>query len=904
MHKYSTRDVLSATHIDFTDGSMWRVDNKKSFWEWYCTTQDKSCMTLREVPGKNRPVRYDLIVSSHTDIADNGPYEVVSIIQNRIAKSFTVSEEKVELICVVTSCEKGNMVKYRLHFPYCVSDNVYINGKLRDNVVSDIADSGILGTKNAMAIYPNVVPDLDWTLYGSDDMVFEYIQSHKASNMPISSVYKGTYLGGCMQGKSLAALPILLSCEFGNYASSVLTPTVGVPQNKKDVYNNSILQRGNLQENINPKNMYSSYSDAPHTSYGGYNNKVRNQNNSQIYVRQKDVFVGEEDDVSVSRILLPMVDKYRCGDVGELLEIGRALYKCYKGRIAGCEQWINFTRDYDDVCLTNDEMRQKWRSFSCKHNMGIKSIAWFARIDSPEKYEQWNNERMECQLRYAMGACHTEVARLAWLYLWLDYACCGVRDRGWYRFTGHKWEEADNAIVLKSTISGKFRKYILGKRAELANNAHKEEYSSDKEGIEGSITKLTNLAKLLASQPYKRSLVAELGEFFYEKDFDKKLDSNDNITGIDNGVIEVCGDTATIRDGRPSDYTSLSTGISVPDYTVESPEVLQCIEWFKKCFCDDELYHYFLRAASSVLKGGNQDKVLIFFLGVKSNNSKTMIKKLFEYALGTYCVTVPASAFTKTNRGGPNPEIAQTRGARLVFVNEPEAEESMRSTYLKMLCGDDRFFARKCGKDGGPIEPKFLIVVIANQIPPLQADNAMKERLKSVPFDSVWCKEAANLSEEERWEQRLFVRDRYFSDKIPQLAPAFLWLMTQIYPEYCNEGLEEEPEAVKASTEAYWKDNDPYSVFIEEMMSEVIVHGSVSEDAPGGILDTNTRVSLTAVRSTFNMWYNSCYASGSRPPNRATFKTEMVRRIGEVNRKGEWVGWAIKATNQHRDTEQ
>jgi len=393
--------------------------------------------------------------------------------------------------------------------------------------------------------------------------------------------------------------------------------------------------------------------------------------------------------------------------------------------------------------------------------------------------------------------------------------------------------------------------------------------------------KITKLIKHLKNNTFINAVIRQCKTKFFDEKFIEFMEKDYTLTGLENKIIEVTDTDAYIRDGKPEDYITKSTKhIWYDKFTWQSKPVRQCMEWFKRVFPDKELLEYFLKFSASCLVGRNSEKTIQVWTG-SGDNSKSMIKKLFEKALGSYCVTAPVSLITaqkRTSSSGPNPELARADGTRLLFVQEPAKNETINEGILKELTGGDTFFARSLHRDGKEIEATFKFAMPCNEIPPVYKDPATMKRMSIVPFLSRFADESeVPETEEEQFQKLVFLKDYYFENKIPRFAPAFLWIMVQYFSKYKKEGLKT-PKIVKEHTENYWRNMDIYLKFSQENF----------RDAPG------EKVSKTEVYQTFRRWHQENYPN-TRTPNRDIVVKELSSRWNqEPDDEGNWEGFQIK----------
>jgi phage/plasmid-associated DNA primase len=188
-------------------------------------------------------------------------------------------------------------------------------------------------------------------------------------------------------------------------------------------------------------------------------------------------------------------------------------------------------------------------------------------------------------------------------------------------------------------------------------------------------------------------------------------------------------------------------------------------------------------------------------------------------------------------------------------------------------------------ENGEDIELTIKLIMSANNIPNItEPDEAIKNRVKIIPFGSVWCANAP-ISEEEQMATRTFKMDPDFEKRIPILASAFLWILVQYFPKYCAEGLKD-PQSVIDYTREYWNNNDIIGKFVSDNVKEAYV----SE----GVRDMNSKVTMNELYTEFKTWFRSSYPQ-DRLPNRDVVRADFIKRWGRSGSDG-WIGLFLPKT--------
>ena len=396
----------------------------------------------------------------------------------------------------------------------------------------------------------------------------------------------------------------------------------------------------------------------------------------------------------------------------------------------------------------------------------------------------------------------------------------------------------DDTYELRMEISRDFIKRFERYRMGIGIRQQEMQAEVSRQQAEQLMKKVHGAIARLKTGSFKNNLIKEAREWFYKPRFDEWIDENHRMMGLNDAVLEIVGNKAVIRDGKPEDYISKSCGISWPHgMTKNHPQVRKLKKWFRQTFTDKDLRRYFWKSCAYILLGGNVEKLFFIWTG-EGDNSKSMIVKLFEATFGVYCIKFPTSLLTgkRTQSSAPMPELAQAKSARQAFLQEPESEESIKAGLVKELTGGDTFFARSLFSNGAKIKPSFCVCLMTNKIPPIpNSGRAIRNRLRIIPFMSTWVDDAPQ-NEEEQFAQRKFKKDPLFEEAISKMAPAFLFMLTRYFTKYMTEKLAV-PKIVDDVTNSFWMENDVYQNFLSECVVPAL--------KPDGTADTNAKITYT-----------------------------------------------------------
>lgn len=914
-------DISYTHHTYFSPRQRLRLNTSEyeKFWTGYCdivsdSKDDYVNLSLAEITGDTPPMvldfklRFPESVSSSGDLDDSNDevtfspcgeafiLSIVSACQQTILDNLKISVAQHELICCVMEPEYNCkirdeiLVSFKLQFPYCRTSIRTQNRTMRTSIIKYLRQMNVIKlldeqpVNNWEDIIDKSVPENPWPLYrGITDPKY---QSHSL-----------THIYG-----------IITQDHIENYDKDddpeIELEDAFFPTEHSHVKNRLIQAELFESNDINhwlPLFLSVNYwQSIVHAKEEVINKSTINDN---ITIQTPSLLNTDDDDspsdLAIAIDLIPMLSDERKNLRHYWIEIGKALWNACKGGLEGLDVWVDFTRGSEHY--EEDDCRALYPSFVHINYFTIKSIAWYAMKDSHNLYATWQRKWYISAIDKASSLTHTDVATAMYRIYWLEFICTSIKDRLWYQYEGHHWKKLDRGHAVRQKIKGDFLKRIEGRRNQYSQMVQDSNNAAMKDQHEIQIKKLTILIQKLKQVTFKNLLLTEAQDHFYVESFCDYRDTNINLMGIINGVIETCDGYAIYRYGKPEDYITMCSGIYwSEEYHADHPVVIEFLTWMHQCFPDPDLCVYFMRLIASCLRSGNNDKIFPIMTG-EGNNSKSMVKKLIECIFGSYSFTMPSTFFTQT-RGRSNqasPEIALAKYAKLVWMQEPNAKDDIMDGTLKELTGMDQIFARLLNENGGNFTVNFIVFLMCNKIPGLDPNKAIKNRTSIIPFGSTWVsrgdpKNEIDLpeTEDEQMKLGIFEMDPKFEHRIPLMAPAALWVFVNMFKEYEEEGLKT-PQSVVDTTEEYWNENDLYDLFKEECIDPAILPGSINSETPKGVRDANVKLTLAQVYAEFKVWYKENYP-GTDQIKRDVVKYELEQRWGKLPRIGGWQGIRVK----------
>ena len=363
--------------------------------------------------------------------------------------------------------------------------------------------------------------------------------------------------------------------------------------------------------------------------------------------------------MEVAEVMLTMVDDGRYYSENDWLNIGKALYTASGGAKEGLISWIEHTQaiclDYPAYYMTEEDDSV----FNTSYNLyfgfedkiiTLKTLAWYARIDSPELYSDWHDEWCGTSMQKALSYDPVDIAGAIQHVFWLDLVFYPDKNGHWFEFIDQRWIEIEQNIRLIEIISDSFVKkseYWIDRITDRIKDSKNNIFKNF--GIE-IMSKILNLIEKLKQNDtvFINKIIEQLRIKFSNGRFFELLDTNSNIIGFPNGVLETSNKSIQFRSSKPEDYLFLFSPIIYSEFKATDSLVIECGNWLKQVF-PEKLFYYFLLFSSSCLKRNNNDKIINIFIG-KKNSCLNLIIKLYETIFGASCLKIESEFNNRKNK--------------------------------------------------------------------------------------------------------------------------------------------------------------------------------------------------------------------------------------------------------------
>jgi P4 family phage/plasmid primase-like protien len=546
------------------------------------------------------------------------------------------------------------------------------------------------------------------------------------------------------------------------------------------------------------------------------------------------------------------------------------------------DTWIDISRRSPKY--VEGECPRLWNAMRAG-GLGIGTLHMWARHDSPEQYREILRAGLAGFVEDSVdSATHYDVARVVYHLFRYQYVCCNIRNRTWYEFKDHRWRECESGYSLRARLSTDvFKEYqamhkrvedllertnaearlsrgerldeaggssgMVGGRRVADDPAVVEERTNLKNRIrclEKRVKKTTDLALKLKISSFKDNVLKECGELFYHEKFENKLNSNLDLLGFENGVLDLV--RMEFREGRPDDYVSFTTGINYVPYAPAHPVMIDIMRFWESVHTDPSIRDYVLMTLAACLSGRIREERFHIWTG-SGANGKSLTVTLFEKTLGEYCCKFPVTLLTqrRTASSSATPEIARAKGRRFAVLQEPSEDERLNVGQLKELSGGDVVQTRELFKAPCEWKPQFKLFLLCNQLPHVPSDDGGTwRRIRVVEFGSKF------VDNPNPDNPREFPVDMDLGSRIDSWKEHFMALLVERYKAYVTAPLRE-PEPVMACTREYQRTNDHLADFVDSC----IERGLPTEAPVGSVLgadDAPATMCLDAAFAEYKEW--------------------------------------------------
>ena len=539
------------------------------------------------------------------------------------------------------------------------------------------------------------------------------------------------------------------------------------------------------------------------------------------------------------------------------------------------------------------ELFETWRGFGATRPDGLthRSIMYWAKQSARAEYEKVREQTIDFFIDQTVSrpeCLEYDLANVLYNIYKDQYVCVSIKNRIWYEYRSHRWHECDSGTSLRQRISTDMHKMYVQKVIESTRKMDQiEQANDDWDKSRKRTKKLCDTADLLKRTAWKRNIMTEAMELFFDKDFYSKLDQNPYLMCFSNGVVDF--QKKIHRKGQPDDYISKCTNIEYKPLsqvrgTKEFKEVSDFMEQlFPK---NPDLKGYMYQHLASCLLGTNQNQTFNIYKGMGSNG-KSKLVELMTKVMGEYKGTVPFALLTqkRSSIGSTSSEIVQLMGVRYAVMQEPSKGDKVNEGIMKEITGGDPIQGRALFKDTVTFVPQFKLVVCTNvDIEFMSNDDGTWRRIRVCDFKSRFVQKP--FEEPDKYplaeNPHQFKIDKTLEKKLDRWAPILASHLADIA--FDRQGEVDDCAEVMASSDKYRERQDMMSEFAAEMLAP----------SPGDY------VKKKMLMTNFNEWVKENYGRERRGDARDVVEF-MTKRYGSYHGKKGWAN--VKLDLDQEDTQ-
>ena len=278
-----------------------------------------------------------------------------------------------------------------------------------------------------------------------------------------------------------------------------------------------------------------------------------------------------------------------------------------------------------------------------------------------------------------------------------------------------------------------------------------------------------------------------------------ELDVNGFLLNTPIGTYDLTKGMNGLREHKAEDYITKITAVAPSDDGKK--EWLESLDYTFQG--NAELIDYVQQIAGLCAVGNVYREELIISYGVGSNGKSTFWNSIAS-VLGNYSGNISADALTVGCKRNVKPELAETKGKRLLIAAELEEGMRLNTSTVKQLCSTDEIFAEKKYKDPFSFKPSHTLVLYTNHLPRVGAmDDGIWRRMIVIPFNAK-IKGKKDI--------------KNYSEYLIKNCGGYIlkWIIEGAEKIIANGFAIEQPECVRAAVTKFKSDNDWLTHYLDE----------------------------------------------------------------------------------------
>ena len=558
--------------------------------------------------------------------------------------------------------------------------------------------------------------------------------------------------------------------------------------------------------------------------------------------------------------------------------------------------WMEFSQKSAKAGENNEAgLEREWNKWHRSHvgeqrAFTIRSLHMWAKADNPRRYREIMSASFTQFVEAEVEATHTHIARLMKRMYGDRYASSvDAKKVDWFEFTGTCWKKLPQGIDLRNKMTDEVVQVIIDTRNAVRRRMN--DANERQEFIDRRMKEMMKIEMSLYQSGFKDSVMKDCVGLFYEEDFAKKMNANQFLIGVANGVLDLHAPTGVdangaptyrvlFRKAEPSDFITFMAGryetkncdpIDYIPYDPNDPKQMaihaEIDDFMMKVFPRPEVRAYMWRKLASCLEGANKEQTYETWIGV-GGNGKSKLVDLMSMTLGDYASSLQSTAMTRKRpeSGAANPDIMAIRNKRFIYMAEPDDREPLNTSRMKQFTGEDDVEARGLFEDQTKFKITGKIFMLCNAFPAINTmDRGTWRRVMAVRFESKFVDTGV---EEADPSKNIHPRDGELDNKMRKWRTLFLSRLVHVYQnEYLPHGIGKVPAIIKQETSQYQETFDSVAKFMNARIREIPKGGYEA-----GIKD---------IFRVYKNWFESVGGGVGRKLNQTDLYKRLCDKCGE-----------------------
>lgn len=359
---------------------------------------------------------------------------------------------------------------------------------------------------------------------------------------------------------------------------------------------------------------------------------------------------------------------------------------------------------------------------------------------------------------------------------------------GWFTWTGIYWRRA--AGVELEHLAKETIRALPDEAKAIESDAERAEFFKFC-AVSQRAVMVRNMVSLAQSDPRVVVGVAD-------------LDKSPHLLGVGNGVVDL-----TTGKLLPPDQAYRVTTITATEYDAAATCPLFEQTVADVFFGDADMISFFQRLIGYSLMAQPTEDVLAIPYGSGSNGKSTVLGAIRD-VLGEHAKMASADTFLSSGAAGATAgsareDVLRLRGARFVYVSEPDEGSELREGLIKSMTGGEPLPARGLySKTTVEVAPTWVAFMPTNHRPIVKGDDhAIWRRLLPVPFTRNFDQDLTLTKDPDR------------AEKLAAEAAGILAWCVRGALAYQRQGLRP-PGAVRQARDDYKSDMDLLAEWLDE----------------------------------------------------------------------------------------